>query len=178
MQLEKKKTMSISTKGVMLLDRMVCSVVLRVLQGGFQELYHLDHRIAEEMNQWENNMIYGLECPQGGASLYLQWKDGTLKKVKYASTTYRDAIIRFTSMHMAVLVLTGQIGISGAYALHGFTLKGDIAKSMSFARCVDILESYLFPNLINERIMTAVPKKETSSLLVYVNIIKNLVTVR
>ena len=81
-------------------------------------------------------------------------------------------------MHMAVLVLTGQIGISGAYALHGFTLKGDIAKTMSFARCVDILESYLFPNLINERIMTAVPKKETSSLLVYVNIIKNLVTVR
>ena len=117
MQLEKKKTMSISTKGVMLLDRMVCSVVLRVLQGGFQELYHLDHRIAEEMNQWENNMIYGLECPQGGASLYLQWKDGTLKKVKNPSTTYRDAIIRFTSMHMAVLVLTGQIGISGAYAL-------------------------------------------------------------
>ncbi len=177
MQFKKNKTMSAGTKGIMLLERIVCKVVLRVLQGGFQELYHLDHRIAEEMNQWENNMIYGLECPQGGASLYLQWKNGKLKKVKNPPITYHDAIIQFTSMHMAILVLTGQIGISGAYALHGFTLKGDIAKTMSFARCVDILESYLFPNLITERIMTAVPKKEISSLLVYASIMKNIITV-
>lgn len=177
MQLEKIKTMSIHTKITMELERIICRVVLRVLQGGFQELYHLDHRIAKEMNQWENNLIYGLECPQGGASLYLQWKDGALKKVKNPPVTYHDAVIRFTSMHMAMLVLTGQIGISGAYAMHGFTLKGDIAKTMSFARCVDILESYLFPKLITKRIMTAVPKKQTSSFLVYLNIIKNIIMI-
>ncbi len=193
--------MSICSKVKIAVEKVVCRIILRVLQSGFQELYCFDNRVFEEINQWEDHMTYGLECSQGGPSLYLQWrvnpklnldsdsnklrkttkimckkrKKGKLVRVKKPEVTYHDAVIHFTSIHMAFLVLTGQIGISGAYALHGFTLKGDIAKTMSFSRCVDIIEAYLFPKFMTKRIMADVPKKEKSSLFVYANIVKNII---
>lgn len=197
LQQRQQKTVGLYSKIEFTIEKGICRIILRVLQGGFQELYRFDERVAEEMNQWEDHMIYGLECPQGGPSLYLQWRkdpivfdlnmpkrrlkrkdktsgQGKLVRVKNPKPTYHDVVIRFTSMHMAFLVLTGQIGISGAYALHGFTLKGDIMKTMSFSRCVDVIEAYLFPKFMTKRIMTDVPKKNQPSLFVYTKIVKNI----
>ena len=38
---------------------------------------------------------------------------------------------------------------------------------MSFVRCVEYLEAYLFPGFMSRRILKEVPGKEVSSLLVY-----------
>jgi hypothetical protein len=67
----------------------------------------------------------------------------------------------------AFRVLSGQIGVADAYAAHLFYLEGDIYKTMSFVRCVEYIESYLFPKIISERILKEVPEKQISSLQVY-----------
>lgn len=38
---------------------------------------------------------------------------------------------------------------------------------MSFVRCVDIIEGYLFPSFITRHILKGAPVKEQSSLAVY-----------
>ena len=71
-------------------------------------------------------------------------------------------------------MLTGRMGIAGAYAAHGFSLHGDIGTAMELTRCVDLAESYLFPKIMTRRILKEVAKKRTSSLVLYARILMGL----
>ncbi|MCJ7689563.1 MAG: hypothetical protein MUO60_09635 [Clostridiaceae bacterium] len=82
-----------------------------------------------------------------------------------------DLSIYFKNIEAALLVLTGRIGIAQAFAEHRFIVKGDIMESMSLVRCLNIVEAYLFPNFIVKKILIKVPKKETSSVHVYLRTI-------
>jgi hypothetical protein len=75
--------------------------------------------------------------------------------------------MRFKSVRGAFLVLTGQMSVSEAYAQHQFSLEGDIYQTMSFVRCVEYAESYLFPRFWSSRILKEVPEKQMSTLAVY-----------
>ena len=70
-------------------------------------------------------------------------------------------------------MLTGRLGVAKAYAEHRFTLKGDISQAMSFVRCVDMIERYLFPYIITKRILKDKYKKQTSSILMYIHVLIN-----
>lgn len=85
-----------------------------------------------------------------------------------------DTCITFKSLETAFLVLTGRMGIAGAYAAHGFSLHGDIGTAMELTRCVDLAESYLFPKIMTRRILKEVAKKRTSSLVLYARILVGL----
>jgi hypothetical protein len=83
--------------------------------------------------------------------------------------------MRFKSVRGAFLVLTGQKGVSQAYAEHLFSLEGDIYQTMSFVRCVEYAESYLFPEFWSSRILKEVPGKQTSALKIYLlSLIENV----
>lgn len=64
-------------------------------------------------------------------------------------------------------MLTGRLGVSGAYAGHRFTLSGEISEAMSFVRCIDIVEAYLFPKFITKHILKEVPRKQANMLKTY-----------
>lgn len=75
--------------------------------------------------------------------------------------------MRFKTVTGAFRVLSGQIGISEAYARHLFSLEGDIYQTMSFVRCVEYLEAYLFPEFMSRRILREVPPRQLGMLQVY-----------
>ena len=50
-------------------------------------------------------------------------------------------------------------------------LTGDISKTMSLVRAIDITEAYLFPSIMSKRILKSLPKKERSSLTIYRKVI-------
>ena len=147
----------------------VSRTVLFFLYRALKVLSKDDSRIMEEFLSWENGLSVSLKCGFEGPALYLI-KDGThMRKVKCLEKS--DIDITFKSIDAAFLVLTGQIGISRAYAEHRFMLTGDISRTMSLVRAIDITEAYLFPSIMAKRILKSIPKKEKSSITIYRKVI-------
>lgn len=69
------------------------------------------------------------------------------------------------------MVLTGRQGIAQAYAAHAFTLHGDVGTAMELTRCVDVVESYLFPQVMTKRILKEVAQKNCSALALYMRML-------
>ncbi len=149
------------------LQNQVNALVLQVLFRGFRVLYKHDERVRKEMDAWKDGLTLKLVCGPGGAVLAMRKSERT--GVAKLHRAQRTAItMRFKSVEGAFRVLTGQMSVSQAYAAHFFTLEGDIYQTMSFVRCVEYAEAYLFPRFWSRRILKEVPEKELSALRVYV----------
>ena len=162
-KLRTSKKLSITVKGI------ISKVVLFFLYRAIKILAKEDSNIRREFDSWENGLSVALKCSINGPDLYLIKNGSKLIKVKKLEKA--DIVITFKSLDSAFLVLTGQIGISRAYSEHRFMLTGNISKTMSLVRAIDITEAYLFPSIMTKRILKSLPKKERSTLTIYRKII-------
>lgn len=141
-------------------------IVLAVLFRGMRVLYRKDSRVRAEMESWTKGLTLKLVCGPGGAVLAVRQNDHCgVTRIRTAQ--HADITMRFKSVFGAFQVLSGQVGISDAYSRHLFALEGDIYQTMSFVRCVEYIEAYLFPGFMTRRILKEVPEKEMSTLQVY-----------
>lgn len=144
----------------------VNGIVLQVLFRAFRVLYREDSRVREEMNTWGPGLTLKLVCGPGGAVLAMR-KDSHHGVAKLLRAQRAAITMRFKSVDGAFRVLSGQVSVSEAYAEHMFTLEGDIYQTMSFVRCVEYAEAYLFPHFWAQRILKEVPEKQMSAVKVY-----------
>lgn len=142
------------------------ALVLQVLYRSLRVLYKNDSRVRSEIDGWAPGLTLKLVCGPGGAVLAVQ-KNGNTGVSKVLRAQRTAITLRFKSAAGAFRVLSGQLGVSDAYAEHLFTLEGDIYQTMSFVRCVEYAEGYLFPRFWSGRILKEIPQKEMSSLKVY-----------
>lgn len=149
------------------MERKIAEVILYFLYGGLKELSQQDDRIKTEIKNWRPGMIYALKCGTDGPDLYIRKGEYGLEKLDPSIQDVADVCIQFKSFAHAFCVLTGRESVAKSYARHNITLYGNIADTMSFARCVDLLETYLFPKMITKRILKEVPKKQISSFAIY-----------
>lgn len=145
-------------------QRAVCRLVLWCLYRALRVLARLDSRIAAEVATWPQGWVLGLEVP-GGPALYLCRRGSGIARVPAGAAP--GLLIRFKSPRDAFLVFTGQLGVAGAYAQHRFCLRGSVGGAMSFVRCVDLAEGYLFPGFWARHILKALPQKQVPTLRVY-----------
>lgn len=61
--------------------------------------------------------------------------------------------IRFKSVEAAWRMVTAKVSSSQAYARHDLLIKGEITKAMQMLRCIERVESYLFPKSIAKRVL-------------------------
>lgn len=144
----------------------VNAVVLEVLYRGLRVLYREDTRMQAEIDSWADGLTLKLICGPGGPALAIR-KDQEHGIVRLKRAHRAAITMRFKSEEGAFRVLSGQLGVADAYAAHQFFLEGDIYQTMSFVRCVDYLEAYLFPPVLTRHILKEVPEKQVSSLKVY-----------
>ncbi len=156
---------------------LVESAVLHFLYGGIYELSRLDSRVKEETQRWPDGFVYGLTCGCGGPQLYLEKTPDGLRRRKPGSV-HAATSFDMKSVEKAFVILTGRQGLAGAYAAHSFSMRGEIATAMSFARCADLTEAYLFPKCISRRLLREVPKKEISSAGLYGRLLLGTLTGR
>lgn len=154
--------------------KVISSAVLYFLYCGFYELSKTDSRVKGEIDDWDTGLTYCLTCGDSSTSLTIRKGKHGLERIDY--TDNADVVFAFKSLENAFLVLTGRQGVANAYASHSFALKGEIGKGMSFARCVDLVERYLFPPVITSRILKENPKKQSSSIVLYIKIIAGTIT--
>ena len=133
----------------------ITGVVFFFLWRAFKALYRCDSRVKAELDSW----------PDGPHLAVKRTADGPVRVKSDFENAEVD--VRFKSLDSAFKLATGRLGVAQAYAQHRFYLYGDIAITMSFVRCVDIIEGYLFPSFITRHILKGAPVKEQSSLAVY-----------
>lgn len=155
---------------------LVETVILYVLYAGIYQLYSLDTNVREEISGWRMGRVYGLQCCEGGPSLYFMKTQNGICRIAPYSHRKADVNFIFKSADQAFQVVTGQISVAAAYARHAFALSGDIGYAMSFARVVDRAEFYLFPEIMTRRILKKQEKRQVPMLYVYLRILAGIFT--
>jgi len=103
-----------------------------------------------------------------GPRVSWRFADGCLTCLGGVETSRRaDLLVTFKSVDVALPVLLGLKGMLQAFAEHRSTLAGDIGFGMSLVRCLHIVEGYLFPDLMNVRILPSKARREVGRLRVY-----------
>lgn len=148
-------------RGMILFEK----IILFFLYRGMKVLYKYDTRIREEILNWPIGSTIVLAACESGPKLCIRRVSWGI--VRVGSIQNPDILISFKSIEGAFLVFSGQIGTSQAYSQHRFLVKGEIAQVMSIVRCIDLTESYLFPEIMTRRILRKVPEKQIGSIPVY-----------
>ena len=147
------------------MKKMIIWVVMQFLYRGMKVLYHDDDRIKEDIDGWKQDKVIQLNVINGPSiTIQYRYQQG-LYKVKNMPP---DLCITFKSITTTFLVFTGQMSVKTAYLQHRFSLKGDVNESMRFVRCVDLVETYLFPRFMTKRILNHQEKKRKLTLLIYI----------
>lgn len=149
-------------------QRCTVAIVLRVVHAALVELQKQDSRVAAEFARMPEGLSYSIYTGHNGPCLHVLWQGGKLRRLR----TLDKAVctLHIKSMPLAFRLFTGQMGLAQAYAAHAFTMAGEVADVMRLARLVNIVEAYLFPNFINRRIMTDIPRPEVCFLRTYARV--------
>ena len=146
-------------------QKLTVGIVLRVVHAALVELQKQDSRVAEEFARMPEGLSYSIYTGYNGPELHVVWQGGELRRVRCLQ--HASCTLHIKSMPLSFLLFTGQRGLAQAYAAHAFTMAGEVADVMRLARLVNIVEAYLFPNFINRRIMTDIPKPQVCFLRTY-----------
>lgn len=149
-------------------QKLTVGIVLRVVHAALVELQKQDTRVADEFARMPEGLSYSIYTGHAASVLHVIWQNGKLKRVR--SLEKATCTLHIKSVPLAFRLFTGQIGLAQAYAAHAFTMAGEVADVMRLARLVNIVEAYLFPNIINRRIMTDIPKPQVCFLRTYARI--------
>ncbi len=165
--------MSARKKRTLAARKAFCGVIFCFLYQGLNVLAGKDERVIREMETWEEGFSCGIGMGEGAPALYMEKRGNELVRLSGEETSPEkmDLMIQFKSVEAAFLVMSGQVGVAGSYARHGFLLKGDIARGMSLVRCVDLAEGYLFPRFISRNILKAVPEKKMGLIRTYLAVV-------
>ena len=140
------------------MKKIISDIVLFFLYRGFEIVYKIEPRVKNEIDSWEDGFGVKIITCKNGPILHIKKENAKIE-------------IIFKNFESAFLLLTGRMGISKAYAEHRFLLKGNIMDAMSFVRCTDIVECYLFPKIITKNILKEVVKRKQNILLVYLRVL-------
>ena len=151
------------------MKKIIIWVVLQFLYRGMKVLYKLDYRMKEELDGWRENKTLCIQIMNGPSITMTYTYLQGLQKTHQTP----DITIVFKSVHTAFLVFTSMMSVKQAYLEHRFSLKGDIYESMRFVRCVDLVETYLFPRFITKRILDHYEKKLKPTLYIYLRALLN-----
>lgn len=145
----------------------LANTILWFLGRGFSATAARDTRIQEELKEWADGSRILLKIHPHGPAISLEKRGNRLRFLGFKESGTENIAIFFKNLDAALLVLTGQTSISRAFAEHRFTARGDIAVAMSVVRCMVLVEAYLFPRFMTRKIMPDIPKKQVSSLRIY-----------
>lgn len=163
---------SLKKRFVMEIKKVISKIVLIFLYKGFKVTYKHDDSVKKEIDSWKNGFSAIIDTGVENIKLIIKKEDNKIVKLK--TIEHPDIEIKFKSLDVAFLMFTGRLGVSKAYAEHRFTLKGEIREAMSLVRCIDIVEAYLFPNIITKNILKYRPQKSMGIIKTYVAILLNI----
>ena len=157
------------------LKRKVVKLILSVLGQGIRVCRNFDEEVRAEFDLLPENFVLIIGIWGSSHPLILQSrKDGVhrihesvsslVKKLSVPQVISRRVSleqpqetrmleIRCKSVEAAWRMVTAKVSSSQAYARHDLLIKGEITKAMQMLRCIERVESYLFPKSIAKRVL-------------------------
>lgn len=157
------------------LKRKVVKLILSVLGQGIRVCRNFDEEVRAEFDLLPENFVLIIGIWGSRHPLILQSrKDGVhrihesvsslVKKLSVPQVISRRVSleqpqetrmleIRFKSVEAPWRMVTAKVSSSQAYARHDLLIKGEITKAMQMLRCIERVESYLFPKSIAKRVL-------------------------
>ena len=157
------------------LKRKVVKLILSVLGQGIRVCRNFDEEVRAEFDLLPENFVLIIGIWGSRHPLILQSrKDGVhrihesvsslVKKLSVPQVISRRVSleqpqetrmleIRCKSVEAAWRMVTAKVSSSQAYARHDLLIKGEITKAMQMLRCIERVESYLFPKSIAKRVL-------------------------
>lgn len=135
----------------------LAKVVFVILGRAFEVLSGKDLDIKREVASWPEGFKLVLDIMPHGPKLVLSKVKGGIR-AKALNDKEPDLCVQFKNIESAFLILTPQMGVPTGFAQHRFIVVGDIAKSMSFVRCLNLILCYLYPNFLCRNLMRNIPK--------------------
>jgi hypothetical protein len=156
-----------------LMKQTLVDTVLFVLGRAFQSAAKHDSSIKNEVESWDDGFSFMMRVLPDGPKMAMEKRDNQLI-FRGSSLNDADLIVNFKNLEAAFLLFTTQLGTADAYAEHRMSVKGDIAIAMSLIRCLNTLEEYLFPKIINNRILKRVSpmtlERHINRVLIYLGV--------
>lgn len=154
----------------------VAAVVFVLLGRGLVAAARLDTRVRREVRSWPNGTVITIAIAPNGPRTTWRFAHGRLEHLGGDGDLTPTLLVTYKSIDVALPVLLGRQGILPAFTEHRSTLAGDIGLGMSFVRCLHIVESYLFPDVIGRRVLPSAPSREVSHARAYVALTSRAVT--
>ena len=152
-----EKVATIVLPGTKFFKKFTVKTVFFILGRSLASASKFEPRIRREVASWEEGFSIMMKVLPSGPCLGWKKENGTLiymgSKLKKA-----ELIINFKNLTSAFLLMTPQIGVAEGFAQHRMTVIGDLAKSISFNRCLNILLPYLYPDFICKRLLKEIPE--------------------
>lgn len=162
---------SIKRKMIWQTKVLISRIVLFFLYRGFKIVNKLEPKVYKETSNWKEGYTIKIQTCTNGPSLLLEKKNNGIAKLKQEQKC--DLEIIFKNLDTAFLLLTGRLGIAKAYCEHRFLLKGNIMEAMSLVRCLDIVETYLFPRFIAKHLVKKMEPLKVPRMITYIRVIMN-----
>lgn len=162
---------SIKRKIVFQVKIWISKVVLFFLYRGIHIVNKIEPKVYTETKKWKNGYSIKIQACEKGPSLLLKKQGNEIIRLKDNQDC--DLEIIFKSLDGAFLLLTGRLGIAKAYCEHRFLLKGNIMEAMSLVRCIDIVETYLFPKMIAKHLVKEITKIKIPRIITYMRVLVN-----
>jgi len=151
--------------------RGVARVVFAVLGRGLVACSRLDSRVRAEALAWPDGTAITLAIAPGCPRTTIIKRDGRLRALGGTRDTTPTLLVTFKSVDGALPVLLGMKSVLQAFAEHRATVLGDLGLAMSLVRCLHVVEGYLFPDIMNRRILPREAVREAGHLRAYVGLL-------
>ena len=122
-------------------------VVLRLLGPAFEVVTDLVPECADELAYWEDGRRFALGVLPEGPAITLEKRDG---KIRYLGTGLQNPKVSllFKNLDCAMMCFTTYMGTVQAAAENRVLISGDNGMAMEAVRILDLVETYLFPQII------------------------------
>lgn len=148
------------------MKRRVIAIVFFFLGRGFSAAARLDSRVRREVAHWPDDTVVTIRVAPAGPQTSWRKTSGLLEHLgpKHVEPTL---LVTFKNVDGAFPVFLGMKGVLQAFAEHRSSLAGDIGLGMSVVRCLHIVEGYLFPDIMTNRILPSPARREAPMLFAY-----------
>jgi hypothetical protein len=136
--------------------RAAVKIAMIVLGRALQSASRFDADVRHETARRPEGFSIVMRVAPNGPRMSLIQRNGRLK-FRGGRVKEGDLTITFKNTECAFLVFSGLLGPESAFIQHRMSVKGPLDAAMSFIRCVNIVEGYLFPRIVTRRILKQVP---------------------
>lgn len=139
--------------------RLVVVFVLSILGKSFSSASRFQKDVQREVSNWPDGFSFVMRVDPNGPSIILVKEENVLKfrRIRIESSKV-ELVITFKNMKSAFLLLTAQMSTVRGYCEKRMSVSGDIMIATSIIRCMNIIETYLFPRIIARKVVKRIPE--------------------